>query len=68
MAAIKTDVITQSAGIEVSSEDIIARVKALWQEQGNKVKDITKIDVYLKPEEKKAYYVINGDKTGEIAV
>ena len=34
--------------------------------QGKKEKDLKDIKIYIKPEENKAYYVINGDITGSV--
>lgn len=59
----------QFAGKEVTEKEIMDRVKEIWtKELGNKVKDMITVKVYVKPEEAAAYYVINEDVTGKIAL
>ena len=43
-------------------------VKEIWKSEGNLMKDLTGIKIYLKPEEKKCYYVINGDNKGQFEI
>ena len=57
---IKTSVVVQFAGKEVAEKDLIAAVKKAYTKKGNKVGDIKTIEIYVKPEESAAYYVING--------
>lgn len=60
-AEIKTNVLLQFAGKEVAEKDIVANVKKAWTSQfKGKVKDIKTMDIYVKPDENKAYFVING--------
>ena len=59
-------VIYQFSGCEVTEKELVARVKALWTEKGNKIKDIDSLNIYMKPEEKAAYYVINDVEKGKI--
>lgn len=56
----------QAANVEATEADIKAAVKEAWVAQGNKVKEIDTLDIYVKPEEKKAYYVVNGSVNGSI--
>ena len=43
------------------------QVKEIWtKELKNKVGDMKSVTLYLKPEENKAYYVINEEVTGSI--
>ena len=58
---IKTSVVVQFAGKEVTEKDLIAAVKKAYTKKGNKVGDIKTIEIYVKPEESAAYYVVNGD-------
>ena len=55
---IKTSVVVQFAGKEVTEKELIAAVKKAYTKKGNKVGDIKTI--YVKPEENAAYYVVNG--------
>ena len=57
---IKTSVVVQFAGKEVAEKDLIAAVKKAYTKKGNKVGDIKTIEIYVKPEECAAYYVVNG--------
>ena len=57
---IKTSVVVPFAGKEVAEKDLIAAVKKAYTKKGNKVGDIKTIEIYVKPEESAAYYVVNG--------
>lgn len=57
---IKTSVVVQFAGKEVTEKELIAAVKKAYTKKGNKVSDIKTIEIYVKPEENAAYYVVNG--------
>ena len=57
---IKTSVVVQFAGKEVAEKDLVAAVKKAYTKKGNKVGDIKTIEIYVKPEESAAYYVVNG--------
>lgn len=56
----------QYGGREVSYTDLVNRIKDMWKEQGKRETSLKSINIYVKPEEFKAYYVINDDVTGEI--
>lgn len=56
----------QAANVETTEADVKAAVKEAWVAQGNKVKEIDTLEIYVKPEEKKAYYVVNGTVNGAI--
>lgn len=64
----KTNMIVQACGLEVSEADVIAKIKESWVAEGNKVKDLKTLVMYVKPEEKKVYYVVNDEINGEIDV
>ena len=64
--AVKTTFVVQAAGKEVSMEEAVERVKEAWTAAGNKAADLKEIAVYVKPEEKAIYYVVNGDVTGKV--
>lgn len=59
-------VIYQFAKTETTEKALIAAVKEIWTGKGNKIKDIQSLNIYIKPEEKKAYYVINDTENGQI--
>lgn len=61
------EVYVQFLGREISAKDVLENVKNLWTgEMGRKEKDLKDVKVYIKPEENKAYFVINGNETGYI--
>ncbi|MCQ2492819.1 MAG: DUF6465 family protein [Lachnospiraceae bacterium] len=57
----KTNFFVEFQGKQTLEKDVIAAVKKEWTAEGNKVKDIDTLDIYVKPEEATAYYVINGE-------
>ena len=67
-AAAKTETVitVQFQGNEVSIASVEEKVKAQFVAEGNKVSSIKTLNVYVKPEEFSAYYVINGDATGRV--
>ena len=62
----KTSLFVEYQGLQVNEKDIIARIKELWVNEGNKIKDIKDLKLYVKPEEFMAYYVSNDDISGKI--
>jgi len=68
MAAVKVkeQIMLQFADKSADISDLNAKVRQAWKDEGNKVSDLKTIDIYVKPEEGFAYYVINGEKEGKI--
>lgn len=65
--AVKETVYLQYMGKEISKEELMKQVKEIWTKQlKNKAGDMKSVTLYLKPEENRAYYVINGDVTGSV--
>lgn len=62
----KTSMYVEYQGLQVEEKEIIAKVKELWVNDGNKIKDIKELKLYVKPEEAAAYYVINEETSGKI--
>lgn len=61
-AEVKKFVYVQCMGNEYKVEDIENRVKKAWiEETGKKESDIKEMQIYIKPEENAAYYVINNE-------
>ena len=56
----------QYGGREVAYTDLVNRVKEMWKEQGKRETSLKSLNIYVKPDEFKAYYVINEEITGEI--
>lgn len=58
-------VYVQFAGKEVETEELVEQVKAKWKaEEGDS--SIESLELYIKPEDAAAYYVINGEIEGKI--
>ena len=52
---------------EVQLSSITARIEEMWKkEMKRKISELVDLKVYVKPEEGKAHYVINGEITGSI--
>ncbi len=67
--AVKETVYLQYYGKEINKDDLVKQVKDIWtKELKNKAGDLKSVTLYLKPEENMAYYVINDDVTGSIAL
>ena len=62
----KTSVFMEYGGLQVEEIEVIAKIKEAWVSEGNKIKDIKELKLYLKPDEFAAYYVINDDISGKI--
>ena len=62
----KTSMYIEYQGLQVEEKEIIAKVKELWVNEGNKIKDIKELKLYIKPEEAAVYYVINEETSGKI--
>ncbi len=59
-AEVKEAVYIQFAGSEYNLDEIRSNVKKAWTEEtGNKESDIKEVQIYVKPEEHAAYYVVN---------
>ncbi len=66
---IKENLHLEFAGKSYSKEDLVKSVKDIWKfDYKKKAMDINSIDLYVKPEEGKAYYVINGEVLGDFIV
>lgn len=64
----KSRFFVQYQGNEFEEQEVVAKIKQEWKEQGNKIKDLKELDVYAKPEEGKVYYTINGEIPGSMDI
>lgn len=64
--AASQNIYIQFAGKEVKAEELVEQVKALWTAEGHRASSIKSLEVYVKPEDMAAYYVINGKENGKI--
>lgn len=62
----KVNLVVQLGGDEYNAKTVSDAVKAKVKESGILMKDAESIDVYLKPEEGKAYYVVYGTSGDDI--
>ncbi len=53
---------------EANIADVVAKIKALYVAEGHRESSIKSLRVYMKPQEWKAYYVINDKISGEIQI
>ena len=58
-AELKAELFIQYEGLEFSEQSINEKVIAAWEAEGKKASAIKTAKVYVKPQEKKAYFVIN---------
>ena len=68
-AAVKETVSIQFAGKESTTEQLVKIAKDIWEFDLKKdPADFAEVQLYVKPEEAKAYYVINGTETGSFDI
>ena len=68
-AAVKETVSIQFAGKEYTTEQLVKIAKDIWEFDLKKnPADFAEVQLYVKPEEAKAYYVINGTETGSFEI
>ncbi len=61
-----TEVMLQYRGYEVNMDDVTNRVKAHYFAKGFKEDSIENMQIYVKPEDFTAYYVINDGVVGKV--
>ena len=67
-AKLKQAVILQFDGKEADLSAVEANVKQAWKDAGHKLTEIQSLDIYVKPEEDMAYYVVNKETEGKVAL
>lgn len=66
---VKALVHVQFSGKEYKVEDFVNIAKDVWKyDLGKKVADFKSVELYVKPEESKVYYIINGEVTGSFNI
>lgn len=58
--AFESKVVIQANGSEAIADELVEKAVA-----ASEVKTVKKVDIYVKPEVNKVYYVINGDTFGD---
>ena len=65
----KENISIQFAGREYTKEQLVKIAKDVWEFDLKKdSSDFKEVQLYVKPEEAKAYYVINGTETGSFDI
>lgn len=68
-AELKSAVYVQFAGKSYAQEDLIKIAKDVWKyDLKQKAGDLTSVELYVKPEESMAYYVMNKEFTGSFYI
>ena len=68
-AAVKENISIQFAGKDYTTEQLVKIAKDVWEFDLKKdPADFKEVQLYVKPEEAKAYYVINGTETGSFNI
>ena len=68
-AAVKETISIQFAGKEYTTEQLVKSAKDVWEFDLKKdPADVKEVQLYVKPEEAKVYFVINGEETGSFEI
>jgi len=67
--AVKENVHIEFSDKSYSTEDLVKIAKDVWRyDLKGKVGDFKSVELYVKPEESRVYYVINGEVTGSFGI
>lgn len=66
MAKINQQFVLQFDGQEFDLSAVEANVKKNWKDAGHKLTEIADLDIYVKPQEAKVYYVVNKEVAGSV--
>ena len=66
VAKINQQITLQFNGRDFDLSALEANVKKNWKESGRKLSEIVDLDIYVKPEEAAAYYVVNKEINGKV--
>jgi hypothetical protein len=61
----KSNKIIQFYGKEITLKDLEQKVKKIWREGGKLQKDMKSMELYVKIDENRCYYVINENISGK---
>ena len=61
---ISTTINLQAYGKSISGEELIEMAKQAWVDTGHELDMIKSLDIYIKTEESRVYYVVNQTETG----
>ena len=61
---IPTTINLQAYGKSISGEELIEMAKQAWVDTGHELSAIKRLDIYIKTEDSRVYYVVNQTDTG----
>lgn len=61
----KEEIVLQFGDQEVSMSAVSEKVRKSYAQSGSQ-KELREVTIYVKPEDRKAYYVINGETEGSV--
>ncbi len=64
----KANVYVEFFGEQVDQAELISEAKKIWKGLGKKAADLKKIELYIKPEDDRVYYVFNNDISGSFPI
>jgi len=64
----KSSLVIEFSGKKTDDKALVKAAKDAWTESGKAVKDLQSLELFLKPEENKCYYVFNGNVNGAFDV
>ena len=68
-AAKKEAIYVQFAGKSYSNDELLKIAKDVWvYDMGQKAADMKSVEIYVKPEESMAYFVVNGTENGSFMI
>ena len=68
-AAKKAEVTVEFAGKAYTTEQLVQIAKDVWKyDLGRKATEFKTVEIYVKPEENQAYYVVNDEVTGSFSL
>ena len=67
-AAPAQNIYVQFAGKEIPAAELVEKASQEWVALGHRASSIKSLDLYIKPEDMAAYYVINGKESGKISL
>ncbi len=64
----KSSIIVENMGNQIDTDKQLVEFKRIWKEEGNKVKDLKDVKIYINIEQNKIYYVANENISGSFDI
>ncbi len=61
IAGVEIETYFEFNGIQVNSEDMVERAREAYLAEGNKIEDVKSVKIYINANERRVYYVVNGN-------